>query len=305
MFAGIVAVLAVALIDNGFVRNTVWVAALALVQLPFAVIRIALAATAVAILWMIGIAGVHRWVAPAGLAATAAVFLFFPPIVSRNVYPDDASGKDNSISAIEKIVNDPAHVVNVVRFEGRDRLWSEAIDRMGPDDYVRGHGINAWFAGGTQPYPEAVENDSPALYWRLGETSGRVAQDDTGNGRDGTYRGKPKLGAPGALPGDADTAADLDGTQSVQTTDYDPFVNGATRTFEGWAWRDSNRNADTLFGSVEAAGKHDVLLRIQPHSDDVAFWSDTEPGPSIWKRAWPGPRRWVHWMLTYRSEPPN
>ena len=44
MFVGIVAVLAIALIDNGYVRRIVWVTALALVQLPFTLARIAIGA---------------------------------------------------------------------------------------------------------------------------------------------------------------------------------------------------------------------------------------------------------------------
>lgn len=37
------------------------------------------------------------------------------------------------------------------------------------------------------PYSQTILNDSPYLYWRLGETVGSVAADASGNGRDGTY----------------------------------------------------------------------------------------------------------------------
>ena len=55
-------------------------------------------------------------------------------------------------------------------------------------------------------YRAAVLADSPLAYWRLGETSGTVAHDETGNGHDGTYVGGVTLGQPGALTGDANTA---------------------------------------------------------------------------------------------------
>jgi glucose/arabinose dehydrogenase/endonuclease YncB( thermonuclease family) len=68
-------------------------------------------------------------------------------------------------------------------------------------------------------YSEAVLADAPAGYWRLGESSGTTAADDSGHGRDGTYVG-PVLGQPGLLTGDADTSAQFDGSNDyVQIPD--------------------------------------------------------------------------------------
>ena len=36
-------------------------------------------------------------------------------------------------------------------------------------------------------YDEAVRQDGPAVYWRLGEQTGTVAADASGNARDATY----------------------------------------------------------------------------------------------------------------------
>src|SRR5205085_1512905 len=49
-----------------------------------------------------------------------------------------------------------------------------------------------------------------AAYWRLGEASGTIATDSAGT-LTGTYEPAVALGAPGALSGDADTAAHFDG----------------------------------------------------------------------------------------------
>jgi Concanavalin A-like lectin/glucanases superfamily len=102
-------------------------------------------------------------------------------------------------------------------------------------------------------YRDEVMADSPALYWRLGETSGTIANDETANNRDGTYTGvyelatsayghseisagEPQIGEPGAglVEGDPDHAAYATvggGGMQIQSS-YNPFVNGTQRTFE-------------------------------------------------------------------------
>jgi large repetitive protein len=66
-------------------------------------------------------------------------------------------------------------------------------------------------AVGSANYREVVLADSPLAYWRLGESSGTSAVDETGNGHTATYHGSPTLGATGALAGDANTAVTFDG----------------------------------------------------------------------------------------------
>lgn len=60
-------------------------------------------------------------------------------------------------------------------------------------------------------YSAEVLADSPLVYWRLGESSGTVAADASGNGHTGTYTNGVALGAPG-YTGDGNTAATFDGT---------------------------------------------------------------------------------------------
>lgn len=55
-------------------------------------------------------------------------------------------------------------------------------------------------------YFSEIMADSPLTYVRMGDASGTVCTDSSGNGRNGAYQGSPTLGAPGLLTGDPDTA---------------------------------------------------------------------------------------------------
>jgi len=86
-------------------------------------------------------------------------------------------------------------------------------------------GMQVWNAGpvlASSQYATAVLADSPAAYWRLGETSGTTAADSSGNGYPGTISGSVTLGASGAILGDPDTAMSFSGgyinTSYVQTS---------------------------------------------------------------------------------------
>ncbi|HEY1692130.1 MAG TPA: LamG domain-containing protein [Polyangiaceae bacterium] len=84
-------------------------------------------------------------------------------------------------------------------------------------------------------YRAAVLADDPLAYWRLDETSGTVAHDETGHGHDGTYVGTFTLGQPGALAGDPDTAVGLDGVSGhVDVGLAFDFSPSLPFTLEGW-----------------------------------------------------------------------
>lgn len=94
-------------------------------------------------------------------------------------------------------------------------------------------------------YEAEVLADSPLLYWRLGESSGTTAADNSGNGRDGTYVGSPTLGSTSLLASDADTCVDI-ATPSSQRVEigYGSWVNVADLTVELWA------NFDDVSGAL-------------------------------------------------------
>lgn len=81
-------------------------------------------------------------------------------------------------------------------------------------------------------YSAEVLADAPLVYLRLGEASGTVAADSSGNGRHGTYVATPTLGVAGLLAGDADTAVTFDGaTEYVSVPNHASFAVD-TATFE-------------------------------------------------------------------------
>lgn len=87
----------------------------------------------------------------------------------------------------------------------------------------------------------------PVSYWRLGETSGAAAADETGKHR-GKYVGKPKLGEPGAISGDSNSSVTLHGKSFIEIPDdpaYSQPTSGAGLTVEVWMRPDNLDFADT------------------------------------------------------------
>src|SRR5205807_8445727 len=84
-------------------------------------------------------------------------------------------------------------------------------------------------------YSSTVIGDHPSAYYRLGETSGTVAVDSSGNGRNATYTGNTTLGvSPGAVIGDTNTA--ISGTGAGKCAAGSPGVlpcGNAARSIDG------------------------------------------------------------------------
>jgi sulfur relay (sulfurtransferase) complex TusBCD TusD component (DsrE family) len=91
-------------------------------------------------------------------------------------------------------------------------------------------------AAAPTPYESAVLGDSPAGYWRLGESSGTTAVDLSGNGHDGSFVGAPALGVPGAVAEDPNTAVAFNGASQYAQVPYTAALNPAAPfTVEAWA----------------------------------------------------------------------
>jgi VCBS repeat-containing protein len=88
-------------------------------------------------------------------------------------------------------------------------------------------------------YDQAVLDDSPIGYWRLGESAGPTAVDETGV-HNGVYSGAIDFGLPGALANDANTSVELDGLGGVATVPHNPALNPAMLTVEAWIRVDSS-----------------------------------------------------------------
>jgi hypothetical protein len=95
---------------------------------------------------------------------------------------------------------------------------------------------------GPKPYADVVLSHGPVGYWRLGESSGTVAVDSSGNGRDGTHEGSPTLGVEGALISDDDTAVRFDGG-GTQYGKVDAFPSSADFSADCWVYVDAAGDA--------------------------------------------------------------
>jgi len=85
-------------------------------------------------------------------------------------------------------------------------------------------------------YSATILADTPVAYWRLGESSGTIADNAEGTAAlDGTYANSPTLGVAGALVGDANTAVTFDGTTQVVSVPDDAALDlGDTFSLEAW-----------------------------------------------------------------------
>jgi hypothetical protein len=82
-------------------------------------------------------------------------------------------------------------------------------------------------------YSAEVLADSPAAYWRLGDTSGTTMADSSGNSRSGTYT-SVNLNQTGLLSGDADTAVTFSAAGGNGLVTYSSWMNSTSLTVEAW-----------------------------------------------------------------------
>ncbi|MEO6951379.1 MAG: LamG domain-containing protein [Polyangia bacterium] len=121
--------------------------------------------------------------------------------------------------------------------------------------------------GATQPqgdYPAVVKADNPLAYYRLGERSGAIARDVSGNSIDAQYLGAVTLGVPGAVSGD-DTAVSLDGGDSgITATDprFD-FTGNTPFSLEAWV---APGQTDGVYRNLFELEAYDASSRRQQYS---------------------------------------
>ncbi len=84
----------------------------------------------------------------------------------------------------------------------------------------------------TDTYGAEVIADNPRIFWRLGESSGTVANDSSGGRSNGEIVGSPVLGRPGAIQ-NPNTAVLFDG-DGKYVTSSDSFDNPRVYTEEAW-----------------------------------------------------------------------
>jgi len=140
---------------------------------------------------------------------------------------------------------------------------------------------------------------STAMLLPLGVSAGGT--DLTTNARNGTAAGGVTIGGIAANSGplvrsDAG-ATDFDGTDDRITTAYNPFTNSTSRTYMGWAKRDTSSSVDTIFGGSVASP---AVLQLSSGSQNVVFKPQNST-TTTWTSAWPGNGVWVHWALVFNE----
>jgi len=112
--------------------------------------------------------------------------------------------------------------------------------------------------GASSPlYRDAILALNPVGYWRLGETSGTVAIDETGN-LDGTYAAGATLGQPGAIANANNGAVGLDGIDDYVNIDgYQGVTGTGARSVSAWIKTDATgKNLPIIsWGLVETGQK--------------------------------------------------
>jgi hypothetical protein len=113
------------------------------------------------------------------------------------------------------------------------------------------------FASAVTPptYRSEVMTDSPQAYWRLGETSGTVAADESAGNSSGSYQLGVTLGVGGAIPTDTNPAARFDGVDD-QVNMGDPGTGAldfGTGDFSIEAWIKTTINGNELIASKQGS----------------------------------------------------
>ncbi len=157
-------------------------------------------------------------------------------------------------------------------------------------------------AGG--PYSDAVRADTPTGYWRLGDPAGQtLAQDASGGGYDGTFMDGAEPGVAGALSGEADTGARLDGVDDYVNLDGVPSTTG-TAPFALEAWVKPSV-VDTTYRRVlsgewtEGGQRHGILLQLNAtYGFTIQRWVNGA-GLGASSKATIVPGTWYHVVGTY------
>ncbi|MCU0915919.1 MAG: pre-peptidase C-terminal domain-containing protein, partial [Planctomycetes bacterium] len=129
---------------------------------------------------------------------------------------------------LDELIVDPQG--NAVTFGDRSVLVAgmQPVTYDGQTEKVTIVGLGSFWTGG-------IMADHPVAYYRLGETSGAVAADLSGNSLDGTYVNGATLGLPGVGVSDSDTAVALDGVDDyVSVTDAPGLQITGDLTIEFW-----------------------------------------------------------------------
>lgn len=84
------------------------------------------------------------------------------------------------------------------------------------------------------------------------------------------------------------------GAANASASDIGCFANGTSRTFMGWAYRDTSSGADALLGTEVSPGP---IVRLNSAANTLSFFPTSAAAQVTWN--WPGNTVWVHWALVF------
>ncbi|HMB28516.1 MAG TPA: LamG domain-containing protein [Blastocatellia bacterium] len=165
-------------------------------------------------------------------------------------------------------------------------------------------------------YHQKVLAKHPVAYWRLGESGGSTAVDETKHGNDGTYQGDPTYREAGAIRCDQNTAVKLDGQRSyVEVSDSASFsqpTSGQGLTVEVWVRPDALVFAgETTDPHIHwlgkgVAGQHEWAFRFyskestRPNRISAYIWSPSGGlGAGAYFQDTLEPGKWIHVVACY------
>jgi hypothetical protein len=140
-------------------------------------------------------------------------------------------------------------------------------------------------------YWSAVEADTPSAYWRLGETTGTLASSET-HSNHGTYLKGVVLGQTGAVAGDPNSAARLDGVNdTISVASAASLSPSPQMTLETWI------KPDALPAGTSTLMRKDgeYLLRLTRNGGILLrTWVPSAPG-GVWQLGTAGFVRAGYW----------
>ncbi len=121
-------------------------------------------------------------------------------------------------------------------------------------------------------YATQVMNYAPLAYYRLGETSGTVANDSSGNAYNGTYTGTVTLGDPSLIINNGgDLAVGGDGTTAYVRVGGTSTLYGLNRNFTITAWLKPNFTTSGQKSGIWSSGASGVCLRCDWNGTALQF----------------------------------
>ena len=163
-----------------------------------------------------------------------------------------------------------------------------------------GGGFGAGGQSGGPTYAEEVLTDSPVAYYRLGESSGSTASDETGS-YDGVYYNSPTLGVTGALSGDTDTAVRFDDASSQRMTaaGTSSVLSGATEfSVEFWLNRDTVNNKVIPFSTFSSSLEGIVVQARDTGELQCFYYYDSSNADAVFSGTTYGSGTWNHVVVT-------